>query len=70
MSRKSAAPHLAAKQAAADMIEAVDYLIGVAVSAGLDDVACKLGDVNTELLSTRLAANEDEPDQSPESIRH
>lgn len=70
MSRKSAAPHFANRQAASDMIEAVNYLIGAALSAGLDDVARKLNDVNIELHSSRLAANEDGPDRLPESVRH
>ncbi|MEN8196109.1 MAG: hypothetical protein ABFS30_06300 [Pseudomonadota bacterium] len=52
------------------MTEAVNYLIGVALSAGLDDVARKLSDVNVELHSTRLAANEDGPDRSPRLVRH
>jgi len=70
MSRKSAASRFVATQAASDMTEAVNYLIGVALSAGLDDVARKLSDVNMELHSTRLAANEDGPDRSPETVRH
>lgn len=70
MSRKSAIPRFVARQAATDMTEAVNYLIGVALSAGLDDVARKLSDVSMELHSTRLAANEDGPDQSPRSVSH
>ena len=70
MSRKSAVSHYADGQAASDMIEAVNYLIVVALSAGLDDVARKLSDVNIELHSSRLAANEDGPDQLPEAVRH
>lgn len=62
--------YIASRQAASDMTEAVNYLIGVALSAGLDDVARKLSDVNMELHSTRLAANEDDPDQTPRPVRH
>ena len=70
MSTKSELPRFVARQAASDMTEAVNYLIGVALSAGLDDVARKLSDVNMELHSTRLAANEDGPDQLTETVRH
>lgn len=63
-------PRFAARQAASDMTEAVNYLIGVALSAGLNDVARKLSDVSMELHSTRLAANEAGPDQSQRPVRH
>lgn len=62
--------YTASKQAASDMTEAVNYLIGVALSAGLDDVARKLGDVSVELHSTRLAANGDDPDLTVRPARH
>lgn len=62
--------YIASRQAASDMTEAVNYLIGVALSAGLDDVARKLSDVSVELHSTRLAANEDDPNLSARPARH
>ena len=49
-----------ARQVATDMSEAVSYLIGVALSAGLGDVARKLNDVNLELQCMQLAVKEDE----------
>jgi len=49
-----------ARQVASDMSEAVTYLIGVALSAGLGDVARKLSDVNMELQCMQYAAGEEE----------
>jgi len=46
---KSAPRRGGARKVAADMSDAVSYLIGVARSAGLERVARKLSDVNTEL---------------------
>lgn len=58
------------RQVASDMSEAVSYLIGVALSAGLGDVARKLNDINLELQCMQLAANdEDQADIRP-AIKH
>jgi hypothetical protein len=59
-----------ARQVASDMSEAVSYLIGVALSAGLGDIARKLNDVNLELQCTQLAANEDEQPEQRRAIQH
>ncbi len=59
-----------ARQIASDMSEAVSYLIGVALSAGLGDVARKLNDVNLDLQCVQLAANEDEQPEQRRAIQH
>lgn len=43
------------RQVADGMSEALTYLIGVALSAGLDDVARKLSDANADLAPYRFA---------------
>lgn len=56
----------ATRQVASDMSEAVTYLIGVALSAGLADVARKLSDVNMELQCMQIATGEaEESGQGP-----
>ena len=67
---KPAAMHGGARQVASEMSEAVSYLIGVALSAGLGDVARKLNDVNLELQCMQLVANEDEQPQERPAIQH
>jgi hypothetical protein len=59
-----------AKQVASDMSEAVSYLIGVALSAGLGDVARKLNDVHLELQCMQLAASEDEQHEQRRAVQH
>lgn len=59
-----------ARQIASDMSEAVSYLIGVALSAGLGDVARKLNDVNTELQCMQLEAIEEELLNLQERMKH
>ena len=58
------------RQVASDMSEAVSYLIGVALSAGLGDVARKLNDVNLELQCMQLAAKEDEQPEQGRVVQH
>ncbi len=67
---KSATVGGGARQIASDMSEAVSYLIGVALSAGLGDVARKLNDVNLELQGMQLADNEDAPPGSRRAVQH
>ena len=67
---KSTPTRGAARQVASDMSEAVSYLIGVALSAGLGDVARKLNDVNLELQCMQLAAGEDEQPERRRAIQH
>lgn len=43
------------RQVADGMSEALTYLIGIALSAGLDDVARKLSDANADLAPYRFA---------------
>ncbi len=59
-----------ARQVASDMSEAVSYLIGVALSAGLGDVARKLNDINLELQCMRLAVGEDEQPEQRRAVQH
>ncbi len=67
---KSAPMHGGARQVATDMSEAVSYLIGVALSAGLGDVARKLNDINLELQCMQLAAGEDDQPERRRAIQH
>lgn len=67
---KPAPPGGGARQVASDMSEAVSYLIGVALSAGLGDVARKLNDVNLELQCMKLAAMDDEHPERRRVIQH
>lgn len=59
-----------AGQIASDMSEAVSYLIGVALSAGLGDVARKLNDVNMELRCMHLRANKNERSNLGGTVKH
>ncbi|UCH74162.1 MAG: hypothetical protein JSU82_17950 [Rhodospirillales bacterium] len=59
-----------ARRIASDMSEAVSYLIGVALSAGLGGVARKLNDVNAELQCMQRDPGEDEASQQQTVIKH
>lgn len=59
-----------ARQIVSDMSEAVSYLIGVALSAGLGDVARKLNDVNMELRCMQLRANKNEQTNLEGTVKH
>jgi len=58
--KHAAARQDGARQVASDMSEAVTYLIGVALSAGLGDVARKLSDVNIELQCMQYSGDEED----------
>lgn len=58
------------RQVAYDMGEALSYLISVALSAGLSDVARKLNDIHLELQFLQLSAGEDEQSTGRSGIRH
>lgn len=74
---KSAPRRGGARQIASDMSDAVSYLIGVARSAGLEDVARKLNDVNIELRELKFmhfdvnldAKKDEQPEQGP-TVKH
>lgn len=59
-----------ARQIAFDMSEAVSYLIGVALSAGLGDVARKLNDVNSDLRCMQLDGVEDDQIDRQRQVKH
>lgn len=62
--------HSGKRQVASDMEEAVSYLISVALSAGLSDVARKLNDIHLELQCLQLASGEDERPERKSNIHH
>ena len=68
--QKQAPAQHGTRQVASDMSEAVSYLIGVALSAGLGDVARKLNDVNLELQCMQLTAKEDDQADSRPAVQH
>ena len=59
-----------ARRIASDMSEAVSYLIGVALSAGLGGVARKLNDVNTELRCMQRDVDEAEGSEHQAVVKH
>jgi len=74
---KSAPRRGEARQVASDMSDAVSYLIGVARSAGLEHVARKLNDINTELRELKfmqvdmsLGAEEAQQPEHRPTVKH
>ncbi len=54
-------PEFGATQVAHGMGEALDYLIGIALAAGLVDIARKLDDANADLIAVKF----DDPGSTP-----